>query len=156
MEPLQVSDLAWLGTKAYDNATGNGAIGVEFAGTAVTSGGQSGPIEPVAGNAARAWIQRNEEMGWQEGYYRGYFYLTVTPQKATAQYYGMFPVHLSETDCIDETMIQAAPASLLATAGTFRWPTSPWPLAEITCSVPLPAERSRVVRSRAARSGTAT
>ncbi|KAK2612725.1 hypothetical protein QQS21_001176 [Conoideocrella luteorostrata] len=83
-----VSDLAWLGTKPYDKTTGNGAVGVEFGGTAVSSSGQKGPIEPVAGNAARGMIRRNEELAWQEGYYRGYFHLNITPEKATAQYYG--------------------------------------------------------------------
>ncbi|KAG6006996.1 hypothetical protein E4U21_006516 [Claviceps maximensis] len=83
-----VSDLAWLGSKPYDKATGMGAIGVEFAGTAASSTGQKGPIEPVAGDAARGMIRRNEELAWQEGYYRGYFQLTVTPEKATAQFYG--------------------------------------------------------------------
>ncbi|KAG6030214.1 hypothetical protein E4U41_000155 [Claviceps citrina] len=83
-----VSDLAWLGTKPYDKASGRGAIGVELGGTAVSSTGHDGPIEPVAGDAARGMIRRNEELAWQEGYYRGYFHLTVTPEKATAQYYG--------------------------------------------------------------------
>lgn len=84
----KVSDLAWLGTKDYDSDSGKGAIGVEFAGTAVSSSGQSGPIEPKAGDYARGMVARNEEMQWQEGYYRGYFRLAVTPEKATAQFYG--------------------------------------------------------------------
>ncbi|KAG5985378.1 hypothetical protein E4U55_003606 [Claviceps digitariae] len=83
-----VSDLAWLGTQPYDQASGKGAIGVELGGTAVSSTGQQGPIEPVAGDAARGMVRRNEELAWQEGYYRGYFHLTVTAEKATAQYYG--------------------------------------------------------------------
>ncbi|KAG6300416.1 hypothetical protein E4U09_006888 [Claviceps aff. purpurea] len=83
-----VSDLAWLGTKPYDQASGNGAIGVELGGTATSSTGQKGPIEPVAGDAARGMIRRNEELAWQEGYYRGYFHLTVTAEKSTAKYYG--------------------------------------------------------------------
>ncbi|KJZ72285.1 hypothetical protein HIM_08326 [Hirsutella minnesotensis 3608] len=83
-----VSDLAWLGTKPYNPDTGKGAIGVEFAGTAVSSSGEKGPIEPRAGDLARGMIRRNEEMQWQEGYYRGYFILTVAPDEATAQFYG--------------------------------------------------------------------
>ncbi|KAG6080166.1 hypothetical protein E4U15_003432 [Claviceps sp. LM218 group G6] len=83
-----VSDLAWLGTKPYDQASGSGAIGVELGGTATSSTGQKGPIEPVAGDAARGMIRRNEELAWQEGYYRGYFHLTVTAEKSTAKYYG--------------------------------------------------------------------
>lgn len=85
---MQVSDLAWLGTKEYDNVSGNGAVGVEFAGTAVSSTGQRGPIEPNAGNYARNMLRRNEEMMWQEGYYRGYFILGLTPERVTAQFFG--------------------------------------------------------------------
>ncbi|PHH77387.1 hypothetical protein CDD82_3545 [Ophiocordyceps australis] len=33
-------------------------------------------------------IRRNDEMQWQEGWYRGYFVLTVSPDAATAQYFG--------------------------------------------------------------------
>lgn len=84
----KVSDIAWLGTKDYDPKTGEGALGVEFAGTGVTSTGQKGPIEPVAGDKARGMVARNPEMHWQEGYYRGYFRLAVTPEQATAQFYG--------------------------------------------------------------------
>ncbi|RCI15920.1 hypothetical protein L249_2835 [Ophiocordyceps polyrhachis-furcata BCC 54312] len=83
-----VSDLAWLGTVGYDRDTGKGAIGVEFAGTAVSSTGHHGPIEPRVGQRARGMIKRNDEMQWQEGYYRGYFILTVTPEQAKAQFYG--------------------------------------------------------------------
>lgn len=84
----KVSDLAWLGIKDYDSESGEGAIGVEFAGTAVSSTGKEGPIEPVAGDAARGMVNRNEEMHWQEGYYRGYFRLAVTPKQVAAQFFG--------------------------------------------------------------------
>ncbi|KAJ6780407.1 hypothetical protein PWT90_02294 [Aphanocladium album] len=83
-----VSDLAWRGVKDYDGTTGAGAIGVEFAGTAVSSKGQRGPIEPTAGDSARGNIARNPELMWQEGYYRGYFTLRVTPDKAEAKFFG--------------------------------------------------------------------
>ncbi|KAK3303351.1 alkaline phosphatase-like protein [Chaetomium strumarium] len=82
-----VSDVAWLGEKAYDFTTGEGAIGVEFAGTAVSSGGVSGPILK-ARDAARARVEQNQVLQWQEGYYRGYFLLSVRQDKVTAQYYG--------------------------------------------------------------------
>lgn len=83
-----VSDLAWLGIKPYDKTSGRGAIGVEFGGTAVSSTGQKGPIEPVAGDSARSLVRHNDELAWQEGYYRGYFLLTVTPSTARALYFG--------------------------------------------------------------------
>lgn len=88
---IQVSDLTWRGVKDYDQTTGTGAVGVEFASTAVSSTGQSGPIEPVAGDSARGNVQRNPELMWQEGYYRGYFHLRVTPEKAEAQFFGNIP-----------------------------------------------------------------
>ncbi|RSM13171.1 hypothetical protein CEP52_002120 [Fusarium oligoseptatum] len=87
-----VSDLVWLGNQDYDNKTGSGSIGVEFAGTAVSSGGVDGPIEPNAGKAARERVNRNPELMWQEGYYRGYFRLEVTPKEVTAQFYGSLSV----------------------------------------------------------------
>ncbi|KAM5345220.1 hypothetical protein ACJ41O_011082 [Fusarium nematophilum] len=83
-----VSDLVWLGTKDYDNKTGAGSIGVEFAGTAVSSSGVDGPIEPNSGDAARSRVEGNPELMWQEGYYRGYFRLDVTPKKISAQFFG--------------------------------------------------------------------
>ncbi|CAG7559164.1 unnamed protein product [Fusarium equiseti] len=83
-----VSDLVWLGTKEYDNKTGTGSIGVEFAGTAVSSNGIDGPIEPAAGDAARSRIEKNPELQWQEGYYRGYFILGVNAKQVSSRFYG--------------------------------------------------------------------
>lgn len=84
-----VADLAWTGSKPYDAATGEGAIGVEFGGTAVSSsGGVGGPIEPKSGDASRTQISQNDVLQWQEGYYRGYFLLDVGPEEATAQFWG--------------------------------------------------------------------
>ncbi|KAK4157045.1 alkaline phosphatase [Chaetomidium leptoderma] len=82
-----VSDVTWLGKTDYDQATGEGAIGVEFAGTAVSSSGQSGPI--LAARAkAQAQVKANEVLQWQEGYYRGYYVLSVRKESVTAQYFG--------------------------------------------------------------------
>ena len=83
-----MSDLVWLGTKEYDNKTGAGSIGVEFAGTAVSSNGIDGPIEPAAGNASRSRIEKNPELQWQEGYYRGYFILDVNAKQVSSRFYG--------------------------------------------------------------------
>ncbi|KAK4242720.1 alkaline phosphatase [Achaetomium macrosporum] len=82
-----VSDIAWLGEKGYDYTTGEGSIGVEFAGTAVSSGGVSGPILK-ARDAARARVEQNEVLQWQEGYYRGYFLLSIRRDRVLAQFYG--------------------------------------------------------------------
>ncbi|QIW99079.1 hypothetical protein AMS68_004597 [Peltaster fructicola] len=59
-----VTDLVWLDEHDYDSATGSGSVGVEFAGTAVTSSGFG-------------------------GYYRGYFELQISKDSATAYYFGM-------------------------------------------------------------------
>ncbi|WXC51258.1 hypothetical protein QX201_010959 [Fusarium graminearum] len=83
-----VSDLVWLGTKEYDNKTGAGSIGVEFAGTAVSSSGIDGPIEPTAGKSSRSRVEKNPELQWQEGYYRGYFILDVNSKNVTSRFYG--------------------------------------------------------------------
>lgn len=79
----------WHGIKDYDPETGKGAIGVEFAGTAVTSAPEPlfNVIEPDATNFSRTMIENNEEMFWQDEYYRGYFHLTVTPEKLAAQFF---------------------------------------------------------------------
>lgn len=82
-----VSDLAWLETKPYDPADGDGAIGVEFAGTAVSSTGNRGLILDTQADA-QAVVEENESLQWQDGYYRGYFVLSLTPERATAQYFG--------------------------------------------------------------------
>lgn len=82
-----VSDLAWLGTKPYDATTGSGAIGVEFAGTAVTSSGASGDIATVQ-KATKSKVDSNPELQWQEGYYRGYFHLSIKKSKIDAQFFG--------------------------------------------------------------------
>ncbi|KAL7629295.1 hypothetical protein AAE478_000815 [Parahypoxylon ruwenzoriense] len=82
-----VSDLVWLGEKPYDPVTGAGSVGVEFAGTAVSSTGYNGRIVP-ARTAAQYRVGNNSVLQWQDGYYRGYFLLSVTPEKLEARYYG--------------------------------------------------------------------
>jgi alkaline phosphatase D len=84
-----VSDLAWVGTKPYDQSTGVGAVGVEFAGTAVSSTGATGTILETRDDAqARIDDEWNTELQWQDGYYRGYYLLTATPDNVTAKFYG--------------------------------------------------------------------
>lgn len=84
-----VSDVTWLGKADYDSKTGEGSVGVEFAGTAVSSSGQSGPIL-AAREKARALVEAHEVLQWQEGYYRGYYVLQVRKEGVTAQYFGEF------------------------------------------------------------------
>jgi len=61
-----VSDLVWLDEQEYDPATGAGSIGVEFAGTAVTSGGFGGTIA-TANRQSSTLVRDNRELQWQEG-----------------------------------------------------------------------------------------
>lgn len=75
----------------YDPTTGQGAIGVEFAGTAVTSGSAFGTgIQPAAANAiSEVYVTANDELQWSEGSYRGFFTLTINTSTLTATYYAM-------------------------------------------------------------------
>lgn len=76
-----------MGTKDYNYESGAGAIGVEFAGTAVTSSGFKGTI--AAGDkSAQGLVGRNDELMWQDGYYRGYFHLSVSPDAVEAKFFG--------------------------------------------------------------------
>ncbi|GMG12273.1 unnamed protein product [Aspergillus oryzae] len=81
-----VSDIAWIGEKPYDGNTGVGAIGVEFAGTAVSSSGFGGTINSAEQTAAS--YARNEDLQWNEGYYRGYFELRMRQDEVEAKYFG--------------------------------------------------------------------
>lgn len=82
-----MSDLVWLDEKPYDPATGAGAIGVEFAGTAVSSTGANYPILG-ARREAEYRVGNASELQWQDGYYRGYIALSVRPDVVEAAYYG--------------------------------------------------------------------
>lgn len=71
--------------------TGNGAIGVEFAGTAVTSGSSLGTnILPAAADVkSTRFVNQNIDLQWSEGSYRGFFTLTIDPTNLKATYYAM-------------------------------------------------------------------
>ncbi|KAF4499637.1 alkaline phosphatase [Fusarium agapanthi] len=86
----KIDNNIFLSGDSHMNWTGKGAIGAEFAGTAVSSWGTSGlkSIEPDAGKLSRKAIAENKELFWQEGYYRGYFHLLVTPKNVSAQFFG--------------------------------------------------------------------
>ncbi|EFQ32479.1 PhoD-like phosphatase [Colletotrichum graminicola] len=86
-----VSDLVWLGEHDYDQATGAGSVGVEFAGSAVSSPcpvGQNTSL--AAANAASAWLTgANRELQWQELYYRGYYELSIGYDAVNASFFGI-------------------------------------------------------------------
>ncbi|KAF9457170.1 PhoD-like phosphatase-domain-containing protein [Collybia nuda] len=87
-----VSDLAHPNdTTTYNPSTGAGAIGVEFAGTAVTSSSAFGSgISPAAADAkSRVLVDVNADLQWSEGSFRGFFTLTIDADTLNATYYAM-------------------------------------------------------------------
>jgi len=78
-------------TTTYNSISGNGAIGVEFAGTAVTSSSSFGTgILPAAADVkSQVYVTFNDDLQWSEGSYRGFFTLTVNPEEVNATYYAM-------------------------------------------------------------------
>ncbi|KIW55151.1 hypothetical protein PV05_07456 [Exophiala xenobiotica] len=86
-----VSDLVWLDHSPYDPSTGAGSIGVEFAGSAVSSPSPAGQNISIAASVQGSqWlVGANRELQWSELYYRGYYELHITQQQVQAQYFGM-------------------------------------------------------------------
>ncbi|KAI0332126.1 hypothetical protein GY45DRAFT_1247315 [Cubamyces sp. BRFM 1775] len=113
-----VSDLAHPNdTTTYDPITGKGAIGVEFAGTAVTSSSAFGAgIQPVAADKiSQVYVQINEDLQWSEGSYRGFFTLTLNTTTATATYYAMRNISNPNLDAFaSATFVVEAGANKLA------------------------------------------
>ncbi|KAK2764866.1 hypothetical protein FQN54_008563 [Arachnomyces sp. PD_36] len=86
-----VSDVIWHGVHEYDDVTGNGSIGAEFGGTAVTSSGQMGDSKDLEESQAKSkdLVDMNLELKWSEVYYRGYFELHLTPDVVEANFFGV-------------------------------------------------------------------
>ncbi|KAF9532238.1 PhoD-like phosphatase-domain-containing protein [Crepidotus variabilis] len=96
-----VSDLSHPNdTKTYNPQTGMGAIGVEFAGTAVTSGSSfgSGILPDKADNISRVLVGTNPDLQWSEGSFRGFFTLTVDASYLNATYYAMRNITYANLD----------------------------------------------------------
>lgn len=95
-----VSDLAFPNSTAYDPVTGDGALGVEFAGTAVTSTSSFGSnISPANADAMSATIvAANPELQWSEGSFRGFFLLTVASDGLNATFYALRDIRTENTD----------------------------------------------------------
>lgn len=86
-----VSDLVWLDEHEYDPATGAGSVGVEFAGSAVSSPCPAGQnISLSVANFASAWLTgANRELQWQDLYYRGYYELSIGYDALNASFFGL-------------------------------------------------------------------
>ncbi|KAJ3857001.1 PhoD-like phosphatase-domain-containing protein [Lentinula lateritia] len=84
----------------YDPLTGRGAIGVEFAGTAVTSGSSFGTnILPAAADVkSQQYVAANLDLQWSEGSYRGFFTLAIGPEVLNATYYAMKNITFANLD----------------------------------------------------------
>ncbi|PPR03538.1 hypothetical protein CVT24_007024 [Panaeolus cyanescens] len=96
-----VSDLAHPNdTTTYNPVTGEGAIGVEFAGTAVTSGSAFGSgITPAKADIqSTTLVQVNADLQWSEGSYRGFFTLSIDPNQVNATYYAMRNITFANLD----------------------------------------------------------
>ncbi|KAI1476486.1 phosphodiesterase/alkaline phosphatase D precursor [Daldinia eschscholtzii] len=86
-----VSDLVWLDEHAYDPATGSGSVGVEFAGSAVSSPSPAGENVTIDDTLHFSkWLTAaNEELQWQDLYYRGYYELSISHEKVDAAFFGI-------------------------------------------------------------------
>ncbi|QRV91470.1 alkaline phosphatase [Ceratobasidium sp. AG-Ba] len=96
-----VSDLAYPNdTTTYDPKTGKGAIGVEFAGTAVSSPSPLGAgISPATADAvSKQLVDVNADLQWSEGSWRGFFTLSLAAKNLTAKYYAMKNLNSTNTE----------------------------------------------------------
>ncbi|KAI8255455.1 Alkaline phosphatase D [Colletotrichum sp. SAR11_239] len=86
-----VSDLVWLGEHEYDQKTGSGSVGVEFAGSAVSSPCPAGQnISLANANVGSAWLTNaNRELQWQDLFYRGYYELSIDYNAVNASFFGI-------------------------------------------------------------------
>ncbi|KAF5508930.1 Alkaline phosphatase D [Colletotrichum fructicola] len=86
-----VSDLVWLGEHEYDQNTGSGSVGVEFAGSAVSSPCPAGQnISLANANVGSAWLTNaNRELQWQDLFYRGYYELRIDYNAVNASFFGI-------------------------------------------------------------------
>ncbi|KAF2767374.1 hypothetical protein EJ03DRAFT_329273 [Teratosphaeria nubilosa] len=86
-----VSDLPWLDHSDYSSDSGAGSVGVEFAGSAVSSPCPYGQnITLASANNYSNWLEMaNSELHWNDLYYRGYFELQITYDEVNASFFGL-------------------------------------------------------------------
>ncbi|KAK0344367.1 hypothetical protein LTR91_013301 [Friedmanniomyces endolithicus] len=86
-----VSDLVWLDHANYSAVTGAGGLGVEFAGSAVSSPCPYGQnITLASANNYSNWLEgANPELHWNDLYYRGYYELQMSYAEVNASFFGM-------------------------------------------------------------------
>ncbi|KAG9104106.1 hypothetical protein FRC06_005410 [Ceratobasidium sp. 370] len=95
-----VSDLSYPNdTATYKPETGQGAIGVEFAGTAVASVPFFGNRNTAQANRkSKEFVDGTPDLHWSEGALPGFFTLSLTEKAAIAKYYAMKNVRSANTD----------------------------------------------------------
>ncbi|KAI5479609.1 hypothetical protein MNV49_003346 [Pseudohyphozyma bogoriensis] len=88
--------------QTYDPVTGAGALGVEFAGTAVSSpssyGHGPGYTEAVYRGIAANLTEASPSLQYAEGQLRGYFELTITPEEVTCDVFGFYEQETRNTN----------------------------------------------------------
>ncbi|KAK7014925.1 alkaline phosphatase D [Favolaschia claudopus] len=84
----------------YNPLTGEGGIGVELAGTAVTSPSAFGVNAPPAltDPVSALFVTGNPDLQWSEGSFRGFFTLTIDSKEVNATYYAMKDISTPNLD----------------------------------------------------------
>lgn len=82
--------------EGYDRATGKGSLGVEFAGTSVTSPSSLGQGPDGARQLADIRAGR-PHLHYVDGSYRGYFILDLTRERLQSDFYGMATIEERST-----------------------------------------------------------
>lgn len=82
--------------RGYDKRTGKGSVGVEFAGTSVSSPSNLGSGPEGAQQLANAMAAR-PHLHYVDGRYRGYFILDLTQERLQADFYAMATVEERST-----------------------------------------------------------
>ena len=75
----------------YDKATGKGSLGVEFAGTSVTSPSNLG-AGPTARSSWPTLLAARPHLHYVDGRYRGYFVVDLTRERLQADFYAVATV----------------------------------------------------------------
>lgn len=75
----------------YDKATGKGSMGVEFAGTSVSSPTSVG-AGPDGAKQLAGFMANRPHLHYVDGQYRGYFIVDMTKQRMQADFYGVATV----------------------------------------------------------------
>jgi alkaline phosphatase D len=77
--------------KGYDKASGKGSLGVEFAGTSVTSPSNLG-VTPEGKKQQATMLATRPHLHYADGSYRGYFVVDLTSERLQADFYGVATV----------------------------------------------------------------